>query len=413
MIRFVKHFLQQLETPGVGLDPSYLAGRDAVLADYRQRLTSAPLHGKNSLVTGLRGVGKSVLLKHLATEATSAGWIPVVREMTKRSNHEDELIRGLLADIALRLKGVTISRQQQRIGLGERTEKVAEEFDLDHLLFIFAHHPGDKGDKLLHTIKYVSGIATQLKYQGLVLLLDEFQILEDSSGQFSLTLVLDAASRLQSSTTCAVHFVLAGLPTLLGKIIEAKPHAERLFPNNLSLGALDAAATRQAILEPLKLAGAPDRFAPDLVELLVQETAGYPYFVQYFADVAFSTFEHSPVSRADVENILPEVYAQLDEAFFAGRLYPLTLKERAVTLATARVPAPFTPTQVVDAVKSFGSDANMGTVQQYLLALQAKNIIYKVRRGAYDYALPLFGRFLLRCLENEDPGVTLRDVGQT
>jgi len=52
-------------------------------------------------------------------------------------------------------------------------------------------------------------------------------------------------------------------------------------------------------------------------------------------------------------------------------------------LATAKIPAPFTPTQVVDAVKSFGSDANMGTVQQYLLALQAKNIICKVRRGAY------------------------------
>jgi hypothetical protein len=131
-------------------------------------------------------------------------------------------------------------------------------------------------------------------------------------------------------------------------------------------------------------------FAPDLVELLVQETAGYPYFVQYFADVAFSTFEHSPVTRADGENILPEVYAQLDEAFFSGRLYPLTLKERAVTLATAKIPAPFTPTQVVDAVKSFGSDANMGTVQQYLLALQAKNIIYKVRRlPAPDQGLSL------------------------
>lgn len=54
----------------------------------------------------------------------------------------------------------------------------------------------------------------------------------------------------------------------------------------------------------------------------------------------------------------------------------------------------------------------MGTVQQYLLTLQGKNVIYKVRRGAYDYALPLFGRFLVRCLETEDPTATLREVGQ-
>ena len=54
----------------------------------------------------------------------------------------------------------------------------------------------------------------------------------------------------------------------------------------------------------------------------------------------------------------------------------------------------------------------MGTIQQYLLTLQSKNIIYKVRRGAYQYALPLFGKFLTRCLEQEDPTSILRDMGQ-
>jgi hypothetical protein len=181
----------------------------------------------------------------------------------------------------------------------------------------------------------------------------------------------------------------------------------------VTLGALQTEDCRKAITEPLKLNGMPSRFTTELIGILTQETAGYPYFIQYFANVAFNTFDHSPVTGADFESILPEVYAQLDEAFFAGRLFPLTSKERAVTLATAKIPAPFTPTQVLDALKMFGAEVTMGAVQQYLLILQAKNVIYRVRRGAYDYALPLFGSFLLRCLASEDPWATLREVGQT
>ncbi len=400
-------------TPGVGIDPAFLAGREDVIEGYRRRLADGSAIGKNVIVSGLRGVGKTVLLKRLASEAALAGWVPVTRELTRRSNRESELVHGLLAEVALRLKGVTISRQQTKIGLGGVSDKVIEEINLDHLMSVFEKHPGDKGDKLLRTISYVADIVTRLKKSGMVFLLDEFQVLEDDGDNFSLSLVLDAASRLQSSTSCHVHFVLAGLPTLMAKSIEAKPHVERLFPNVVTLGALDDKSTRQAIVEPLKQSQVPKRFAPDLLDLLVHETAGYPYFIQYFADVAFSTFDHSPVARKDFEEILPEVHARLDESFFAGRLQTLTSKERAVILATAKIPAPFTPTQVVEAVRSFGADVTMGAIQQYLLVFQNKNVIFKVRRGAYDYALPLFGGFLKRCLEGgEDPAQVLRELGQ-
>jgi ABC-type transporter Mla maintaining outer membrane lipid asymmetry ATPase subunit MlaF len=91
-------------TPGVGLEPNFLAGRESVIDDYNQRLIKPAPHGKNMVISGLRGIGKSVLLKRLAVESAKAGWIPVLRELSKRSNREDELIRGLLAEMALRLK---------------------------------------------------------------------------------------------------------------------------------------------------------------------------------------------------------------------------------------------------------------------------------------------------------------------
>ena len=399
-------------TPGVGLDPSYLAGREFYIQEYNDRLANAPHHGRNTIITGLRGVGKSVLVKHLALNAGHAGWLCVTRELTRRSNNEEELIRGLLAEMALRLKGVSISSGQKSIGLGKAGLQKTEELNLEHLLKVFSRQEGDKGDKLLQTIKYVAGIVAKIRASGLIIMLDEFQILEDAGGQYSLSLMLDLMSRLQSSTSLPVYFVLAGLPTLLGKCIEAKPHAERLFPVVLQLGPLSEEDSRKAITVPLETIQQPGRFAVDLVELLVKETEGYPYFVQYFADMAFNTFNHHPITRNDFERVLPEIYASLDESFFSGRLYPLTPKERAVTLATSKIAAPFTPTGVLEAVKSLGGEVTMGTIQQYLLTLQSKNIIYKVRRGAYQYALPLFGKFLTRCLEQEDPTSILRDMGQ-
>lgn len=404
-------------TPGVGLEPAYLAGRASYIDDYRHRLKTSSIQGKNTLILGLRGVGKSVLLKYLVKEAQVAGWLPIYRELSKRSNNEDELIYGLLAEMALLLKGVTISGKQRQVGFASREEIVTENIDLEHLTKVFNDHAGDKGDKLQNVLKYVTEIIVKLSTKerplfGMVLMLDEFQLLEDQGQHFSLSLILDAVSKLQSSTSVPIHAVFAGLPTLLGKMVESKPHAERLFSSIINLKELSVEESREAIVETLKKYKYEKKFSSDLVDFITKTTIGYPYFIQYFSNVAFVTFGHEPVTSQDFQEILPELYAQLDETFYSGRMFPLTTKERAVTLATADLTAPFSPTQVLEAVKKLGGDVSMGTIQQYLLVLQNKNLIYKVRRGGYDYALPLFSEYLRRCRSTEDPSPVLQDLGQ-
>ena len=243
-------------------------------------------------------------------------------------------------------------------------------------------------------------------------MLDEFQVLEDHEGQYCLTLILDTLSKLQSSTDVQVHAVFAGLPVLLSKMAESKPHAERLFSNIIDLGVLDSEESRQAIVGPLKLVRKPNLFAKDLVEFIIKVSEGYPFFIQYFSDAAFSNFQHSPIKKSDLENILPEIYSKLDEHFYTPRFSLLSGRERAVTLASVDLPSEFTPTELLEALSGKGANVTMGTTQQYLLKLQSKKFFYRVRRGSYSYALPLFRRFLKRCLDvGEDPKGTLKDLG--
>lgn len=398
-------------TPGVGLEPKYLAGRQKYILEYEKRLGAIQLQQKNTLAMGLRGVGKSVLLKTLARHALEKGWIPVVRELSRRSNHEDELIQGLLGEVALRLKGVTISRTEKSLGIGEKKPKT-KAIGIEDIQMVFRGAAGDKGDKLLAVFQTVSNVARAIGASGLVLMLDEFQLLEDHEGQYCLTLILDTLSKLQSSTDVQIHAVLAGLPTMLSKMAESKPHAERLFSNIIDLGTLDSEESRKAIVEPLRLVRKPNLFAKDLVDFIVKVSEGYPFFIQYFSDAAFSNFQHAPIKKSDFEKILPEIYSKLDEHFYTPRFSLLSGRERAVTLASVDLPPEFTPTELLEALLKKGAKVTMGTTQQYLLKLQQKNIFYKIRRGTYSYALPFFSRFLKRCLEGgEDPSETLKDLG--
>lgn len=402
-------------TPGVGLEPRYLAGREPYVTSYRQRLQFAQTQQKNTLVVGLRGVGKSVLLKTFEKVALDQGYLPVLKEVSKRNNNEDELIQSLLADLALKLKGITLSKHRTSIALGKNTETVAEPVDMNHLLTKFHVCPGDKVDKLIGTLTYVSDLCLQLKLKGLVLLFDEFQLLQDDPDKncYSMSLLLDSISRIQSSTSYPIHAVIAGLPTVVGKMAESKPHVERLFSNVADLGALDPEASRLAIFEPLAQTNQSDKFAPDLITFLTEITAGYPFFIQYFSNEAYENFQHSQITRSEFDTILPEINAKLDEHFYSPRFLSLTTKERAIVMVSSFIKSPFSPTDLLAMVNERGGEISMGGIQQYLLALQEKNIIYKVRRGTYDYAIPLLQGFLGRCMNNgEDPVPVIKDLGQ-
>src|SRR5688572_25717306 len=83
--------------PGVGTRPVYLAGRHTELRRFRAALRSAPEIPANVRLTGLRGVGKTVLLSEFERVATEEGWATAQLELEPRHNTEESLTRALVA----------------------------------------------------------------------------------------------------------------------------------------------------------------------------------------------------------------------------------------------------------------------------------------------------------------------------
>ncbi len=87
--------------PGSGLLPPYLAGRDRELARFSQmlqRMQEGQVH--NLMVQGLRGVGKTVLLKEFVKICTDNKFLPVT-QLQFSSKHSDpaEFTRALQYDL--------------------------------------------------------------------------------------------------------------------------------------------------------------------------------------------------------------------------------------------------------------------------------------------------------------------------
>src|SRR4051795_7338158 len=82
--------------PGVGTRPRYLAGRDQPMRRFAAMLRAAPEQPANMRLTGLRGVGKTVLLGEFEAIAERNEWASAVLEFQPGHNREDAMVSALL-----------------------------------------------------------------------------------------------------------------------------------------------------------------------------------------------------------------------------------------------------------------------------------------------------------------------------
>jgi len=71
--------------PGVGTTPPYLADREEQLQRFRGYLRDFPDKRRNVRLSGLRGVGKTVLLKEYRDAARERDWV-VIRRVRPRGS---------------------------------------------------------------------------------------------------------------------------------------------------------------------------------------------------------------------------------------------------------------------------------------------------------------------------------------
>ncbi len=380
--------------PGVGTKPLYLAGRDQSLRRFKSVLRAAPEQPANMRLTGLRGVGKTVLLGEFRAVAQDLDWATAFLELQPGHNTDDAVSAALTA--TLRAVREEISRVERlKSAVGGATRKVGT-LGIEWGEFRMTYEPGaspsreDLSRALFETVDSVVSHGRD----GLMLLLDEVQVIRDetrASGQHPLSMLIAAVSSLQKAEL-PIGMVLCGLPTLTGNLLRARSYTERMFRGE-EIGSLGPDDAKDALIRPLSGSGVVPE--PGLVARVVEEVEGYPYFLQLWGAELWDAADAAEVDRFSEQLLAaarPEIYRRLDLDFYDPRVATLTPAEQDVLLASADCAYP--PLVVADLNEAISKTP--GNINVLLGRLVDGGVLYRVRKGQYEYTAPKFRDFLLR-----------------
>ncbi len=384
--------------PGAGTPPPELAGRDELreivrIAVERMRRGSP---AKSILMVGLRGVGKTVLLDRMRNDAEGSG-IQTMRIEAPESRSLPALLAPQLRQALLRL-----SRNEQSKDLAQRALRGLAGFakalklkyqDIE-VGFDFEAEPGlaDNGD-LEHDLQALLeavGAAAKKADTALVVFIDELQYVEEVELASLITALHRVAQR-----QLPVVLVGAGLPQLRGRMGKAKSYAERLF-DFPEVGPLTPEAARIAIAKPAADQGV--EIDDDALELILQQTQRYPYFLQEWGKHAWDTATASPITRVDVERASNAAIAALDESFFRVRFDRLTPAEKKYLRAMAELgPGPHRSGDIADELQR--KVTALGPTRNNLIA---KGMVWSPNHGDTAFTVPLFSDFMCRIMPGQD-----------
>ncbi len=378
--------------PGAGTPPPALIGRDDLIEGFeftlRRAIDNRP--GKSYMAVGLRGAGKTVLLNRFVGIGTELGMQVGFIEAPESGDFRS-LLSIRLRKILLELQSRPVRDAARR--LITRALSVLKSFTL-HLPGgvslslgvdpLVGHADSGQLAEDLTDVMVAVGEAASACESGLLLAVDEVQYLSE----IELAAVVTAIHRT-TQLSLPIVLVGAGLPQLPRLVGEAKSYSERLFefPVVDSLVASDAA---EAIVRPARDNGVEFELAA--IDLIVEESRGYPYFLQEWGSHVWNGSPASPITGGDVRSVRTGVNAALDNNFFRVRLDRLTPKESEYLRAMAELgPGPH---------RSGDIAAQLGVKTESVAPRRAnlisKGMIYSPAHGDTAFTVPLFDDFLRR-----------------
>src|SRR5712692_2931282 len=381
-------------SPGAGSPPPELVGRDPVLEQARILLgrVKQKKPEKSMLLTGLRGVGKTVLLNEIERMADGDGYRTISIEV-----HEDKALGPLIAPYLRSLlydldriagtgdkvkRGLAVLRSfigTLKLTVGD----VSIGLDIDP-----ERGSADSGDLEidLPNLFVAIGEAAEDRKSAVAIFIDEIQYFS----QKELGALIMAMHKVQQLQLPLV-LLGAGLPILPGLAGESKSYAERLFsfPN---IGALSQEDTAKALQEPAQKAGVA--FENAALDEIYRITKGYPYFVQEWGYVTWNLATTSPITLQAVRNVRNTVILRLDENFFRVRYDRLTPSEKNFLRAIAELgPGAHRTGDIAEILKV--KITSLGPVRAKLIN---KGMIYSPAHGDLDFTVPLFDDFMIRAI---------------
>jgi len=356
----------------------------------------------NLVLTGLRGVGKTVLLETFKPLALSMGWLWCGTDLSESATvTEDTFALRVLTDVSL-VTSAMIHRATTQFELGfARTERVIHQpLNFEVLVGFYQRAPGLVSDKLKATLEYVWSLMPQAAISGIVFAYDEAHLMTDHARdkQYPLSVLLDVFQTVQRKN---IPFMLAltGLPTLSGKLVEARTYSERMF-HTIFLNRLNDNDARAAITTPVSAEGCPITFSSPAVDTIISLSAGYPFYIQFICREVFDVWI-GKLATGEVPSVPSrDIIRKLDADFFHGRWAKATDRQRDLLVVVSTLPNAddeFTVQDVVvDSRDILAKPFTASHVSQMLSDLAAAGLVYKNRYGKYSLAVPLLAAFIRR-----------------
>jgi hypothetical protein len=377
-------------TPGAGTPPPALTGRDPELEQFALLLGRLELGRpeQSLLITGLRGVGKTVLLDAFEGIAIDRGWFASSTEITSETRLA-KVIATMTREALLDLRRMERVRERARralsilkaftittgVGVDIRLELDVEEGTADS---------GDLGRDLGDLLVEVGNIAQEAE-RGVLFLLDEVQFLERADFE-----ALIAGMHRSTRRQLPITLVGAGLPSLPKLAGEAKSYAERLFTFP-TIGALSDAAARLALVEPAAEEGVT--YTDEALGQILRHSGRYPYFLQQYGKHAWLTGSNDVIDERAVARAHELVLSVLDTDFFHVRFERATPAEQRYLAAMAALGDGAQRSGDVTRQVGYASTTETGPIRDSLIK---KGLIYSPRHGFVDFTVPLFADFMRR-----------------
>ncbi len=385
--------------PGAGAPPPELAGRDSILNDATLAIqrNKGGKSERSFIYVGLRGVGKTVLLNEVQAIAEREDAFTDFIEVSKNEPLSVVIIATMRAALLKldRLKGLSEKVKQglrvlkSFVGAVKLKHQDVEFFlDVDSEAGV-----ADSGmlTRDLAELFVAAGEAAESRVSSIVILIDEIQNLPKEEFE-----ALIMAVHRVDQKKLPVLIIGAGLPLLVKLTGDAKSYAERLFEYP-RIGALSPGDVRRALAGPLEESGV--KINADAVDLILEETQGYPYFVQEWGYQVWNSARRSPITRVDVEKCSKVAFQRLDQNFFHSRYERLSDQQKSYLRAMAELgPGPH---RSGDVAKLIGKETSqLGPTREGLIQ---NGMIYSPKYGYSAFTVPLFDEFMKRTEPRRTP----------
>lgn len=375
--------------PGAGLMPPYLAGREADIQAVEQMFEALSMNipTQSVIFSGLRGVGKTVLLNRLQRSAEERGIFCKHIEVEERKDFISQIAscaQGFLRKISTRENLKYLIQKPL-----DAIKALVISFDPENSTFSLSMQEQElyRSTNLTQSLTDVFTALGEAAYEAetpICFFIDEIQYMKKQELG-----ALIAAIHRSNQLGYPIMIVGAGLPKIYKMLSEEKSYSERLFVYK-EIGSLSEEQAEKAITEPVRKLGA--EYDEAAVKRIFGTTRGYPFFIQQLCQIVYENAEGSVITEEDVLRAEPEFYRVLDNGFFKVRYERCSDADKKFIFAMVRCGE--LPCTISNVAKNLHK--RVSAISTMRAQLISKGIIYSEKHGELDFTVPEFDGFIRR-----------------